>query len=462
MSSYNVNVFVSFKTEALVDPQQQLMGFNNVSHYLNTVPGSQTCTISAHNLNQIVSLKITSNGINSDNFYIYPVKYVGEKVNFTVNLIDANNYQVKDYPLLPLSAFSFSIINSTSATLSGVSFFSNFGSLSTLPQGGFFKGYFTSSLSALNVSLLAKLSTTNLELTGFSNIFSIYPSCGVYSIRKVNENFDQTAAFNSLIYQPILVDQYNFFNNFLGQIVGNANSDPNTLGIEVYEKIANYISNIDDIDYSNLNQLKSLLDNINVTYENFNYEYPPSLRRLADILSVKHKKLFGQLNQFQGNFNSKGYFNNSNYGVNKGVRLDISTTLLSAGSAVEQPYVVAYEKFSSLYTVVNMNLVSLSSYYTTTPGLSTFALSGVNDYWGWNLVLPQGVTGVGVNDYYEFYQFVPTVQGSLLQKFIDFDNPNNTLSITNSGYAGYVEKGGIMDNILLNNIYTNLQIITCG
>jgi hypothetical protein len=460
MSSYDVNVFVSFKTEALVDPQQQLMGFNNVSHYLNTVPGSQTCTISAHNLNQIVSLKVTSNGINSDNFNLYPIKYIGEKVNFTVNLIDVNGYQVKDYPLLPLSSFSFSIVDTTSATLSGVNFYSNFGSLSTLPQGGFFKGYFSSSLSAENVSLLVKLSTINLELTGFSNLISIYPSCGIYSLRKINEDFDQTAAFNSLVYQPILFDQYNFFNNFLGQIVGNANSDPNTLGIEVYEKIANYISNIDDIDYSNLNQLKSLLDNINVTYENFNYEYPPSLRRLADILSVKHKKLFGQLNQFQGNFNNKGYFNNTQYGVNKGVRLDINTTLLSAGSAVDQPYVVAYEKFSSLYTVVNMNLLNLN-YYTTIPGLSTYPLSGVNNSWGWNLVLPTAVSGVDVDSYYEFYQFVPTVQGSLLQKFIDFDNPNNTLSITNSSYSAYVKEGGIMDNILLNNIYTNLQVITC-
>lgn len=461
MSSYDVNVFVSFKTEALVDPQQQLMGINNASHYLNTVPGSQTCTISAHNLNQIVSLKVTSNGINSDDFNLYPIKYVGEKVNFTVNLIDVNGYQVKDYPLLPLSSFSFSIVNSTSAVLPFVDFYSNFGSLSSLQQGGFFKGYFISSLSANNVSLLVKLNTGNLQLSGFSNIFSIYPSCGIYDVRKVNENFDQTAAYNSLVYQPILFDQYNFFNNFLGQIVGNANSDPNTLGIEVYEKIANYVANVDDIDYSNLNQLKSLLDNINVSYENFNYEYPPSLRRLADILSVKHKKLFGQRNQYQGNFDSKGYYNSNRYGTNKGTKLDIETTLLSAGPAVEQPFIIAYEKFSSLYTVVNMNLLNLNSYYTSSPGISTYPLSSINNSWGWNLVLPDNVSGVEVNKYYQFYQFKPTVQGSLLQKFIDFDNPNNTLNITNSGYKNYIEKGGIMDNILLTNLYTNLQVITC-
>ena len=62
--------------------------------------------------------------------------------------------------------------------------------------------------------------------------------------------------------------------------------------------------------------------------------------------------------------------------------------------------------------------------------------------------------------YYYFYQFVPGIQGSLLQKFIDFNNPNNTLSITNSAYTDYVGEGGIMDNILLDNMYTGLNLLS--
>ena len=68
MNSYNVNVFTSFDPAAIIDPQQELMGQGNVSTYFNTVPGSQTLSISAHNANQITTLVITSNGITDGNF----------------------------------------------------------------------------------------------------------------------------------------------------------------------------------------------------------------------------------------------------------------------------------------------------------------------------------------------------------------------------------------------------------
>ena len=66
-----------------------------------------------------------------------------------------------------------------------------------------------------------------------------------------------------------------------------------------------------------------------------------------------------------------------------------------------------------------------------------------------------------VTKYYEFYEYVPGVEGSQLQKFIDFDNKNNTLLKTNSSYESYTERGGIMDNVLLHNLLTNLQVISC-
>ena len=461
MTKYNVNIFASFAAESLVDPQQPISDYGTVSFYLNTVPGNQTCTISATNLNQITNLSITSNGITDGKFNIFPIKYIGEEVNFVVQMQNISGYNIKDYPLLQLSAFRFFLSGSNGDIINNCSFYSNFGPLCSLTQGGFFKGLLVSPVTANNVSLVAVLSTVdNVILTGYSSTFTIYPSSGQYELRKVNENFDQTEAFKSLAFQPVLYDKTQFFDGFLGQIVGNVNSDPNTLGIEVYEKIANFISNNDDIDYCNLNQLKSLLDSINATYQDFNYQYPPSLRRLTDMLSVKHKNLFGQLNQYQSNFNDKGFTNSSTYGLNKGSFLDIRTTIVSGGSAVYPSNIIAYEKFSQVYTLVNTNLTNVTDYLSATNSLSAYALSSVNNAWGWDLVLPTGVSGIEVTNYYDFYQYKPGVQGSLLQKFIDFDNPNNTLTITNSSYSDYVVEGGIMDNILLYSLYTGLEVLS--
>jgi hypothetical protein len=459
MNAYQVNIFTSFDQAAIIDPQQELMGQGNISTYMNTVPGTQTLLVSAHNTNQITNLVITSNGITNGNFTLFPIKYTNEAVNFVATLQDSSGYSIKDYPLLQLNNFTFFLADLSGNQVPDVGFASNFGTLSSLTQGGFFRGTFTSITSALSVVLVACLNTGNLNLTGISNTFSIYPSGGIYQLRKVNENFNQTAAYLDLATQPILYDKTVFFNNLLGQIVGNADSDPNTLGIETFEKIANYVSNINDIDYSNLNRLKSLLDNINSTYQDFNYDYPPSLRRLTDMLSIKHSKLFGQTNQWQGNFNTKNFVNNSIYGANLGPQLDFNSTILSAGSAIQPNYIVTLENFSQTFNLVNTNLINLTCYQTVVDLVSTYPLSALDNTWGWGLILP---TDQNPNPglYYNFYQYIPTVQGSLLQKFIDFNNPNNTLSITNSAYTDYIGKGGIMDNILLDNVYTGLDILT--
>lgn len=450
MSSYNVNIFASFLQKALIDPQQELSDHQNISTYLNWVPTNQTATISAHPFNDITQLSITSNGI--DEFNIFPVKFNNERINFVVKLKDSQGFDVKDYQLLDLANFQFSLSSLNGTYLSGVNTYSNFGTLSTLTQGGFFKGYIVSpGISNEVVCIKAVYTDVNLNLTGYSTPFTVNNVCDVYSLRKINENFNQTDAFKSLAYQPVMFDKEIFFNQFLGQIVGNNNSDPNTLGIEIYEKISNYVSNINDIEYCNVDALKALLDEIQANYQNFNYNYPPSLQRLVDILSVKHKLIFGQTNQYEGNFNDKGFIKSSKYGLNKGNLLPIETTVIDPNSG--SPYLVTYEKFGQVYNTVNKVFSGAQT--------AVYPLSNINNSWGWNLVIPTGVSGLDVGRYYEFYEFVPHVEGSLLQQFLDFNNPNNTLSITNSSYNAYVKEGGIVDTILLQNLYTNLQIVTC-
>lgn len=448
MAQHNVNIFASFPPTSLVDPQQQLDTGQNNSFYLNSKQGVHYGTVASHDIASITALNITSNGIDNGQFNIFPIKYTGEQVNFVAKLKDLSGFDVKDYPLLPLSSFSFSLSSLNGEYVDYVRFYSTFGPLSSLTQGGFFKGIFCSSISADNVSIVAVYTDEVLDLTGYSTTFSIYPSGGQYSLRKVNEDHDQSAAFKSLAYQPVLFDKTALFDEFLGQIVGDANADPNTLGIKVFEKIANYVSNITDPDYCNVDSLKSIFSSLNISYQNFNYSYPGSLKRIVDILSVKHKYLLGQTNQFSSNYDKKGFTFSDKYGINRGNKLDIRTAVIDA--SVYPSKLITHEKFSGIYNDVNTNIL----------GFSVYPLSGVDSSWGWNLVIPNGVSGIDVTNYYDFYQFVPQVEGSYIQKFIDFDNSNNTLRATMSSWNEFTRTGGIIDNIVANNLYSNLNLLS--
>ena len=66
--------------------------------------------------------------------------------------------------------------------------------------------------------------TFNSTLTGYSDLFDIHPSTGLYDIRKVGEDNDQTQNYKDLIYQEVMLNKPNFFDKFLGQAVGNKDS----------------------------------------------------------------------------------------------------------------------------------------------------------------------------------------------------------------------------------------------
>ena len=93
-------------------------------------------------------------------------------------------------------------------------------------------------------------------------------------------------------------------------------------------------------------------------------------------------------------------------------------------------------------------------------GVNTYPLSTYNSTWGWGLVLPAGIEGIDITDYYQFYDFDSTTEGSLLQKFVDFDNIENTYITSLTSDEDYSRKWGEMENIISHNLYTNLNLIS--
>lgn len=74
--------------------------------------------------------------------------------------------------------------------------------------------------------------------------------------------------------------------------------------------------------------------------------------------------------------------------------------------------------------------------------------------------MPTSITSADINKYYVFYDFIDTIEGSYLQKFIDFDNVNNTYLTSLTSYDQYIDKWGIAEKVISHNLYTNLGLIS--
>jgi hypothetical protein len=290
--------------------------------------------------------------------------------------------------------------------------------------------------------------TVTRFVSGESAVFNIYPDTGVYNIAKVNEDFNAKGFYDDLRYQEFLLDKTVFFDLFLGTIVGDLSSQPYELGKTIYEKIANFTDNISNIDKCNLDQLLSFCEELSVQFEQYNYPFPPQLRRLVDILSIKHKLLFGDQNKYNLNFDKKGYIN-PNYGKNLGSEISSVSGIIYSGVPI-----VAYEIFSGLYTLTNYSVISGTSYNSSLP-LSTF-----NYNWGWGLVAPASLTGLDIGTFYKFYNFVDNYENSYYNNVINWNDPLNMLSPTMSSYKDWILNDGIMQNILSYELTKGLRLFT--
>jgi len=287
-------------------------------------------------------------------------------------------------------------------------------------------------------------------LSGSSDIFSVYPTQGKFNITKINENFDANSFYNDLRYQESLLDKSVFFDDFLGTIVGKTSAQPYELGKTVYEKIANFVYNNADIDRCNLEKLLSFCSELGIQFEEYNYPFPPQLRRLIDTLTIKHKLLYGNKNTFNYDFNKQNT-NNPNIGRNLGKELDVRTAVISSGKPI-----VAYEIFSDLYDLVNRNTIPNTPYNTLIP------LSSFNYNWGWGLVAPISISGVEIKNYYKFFEYIDKQEGSYYNNLINWNDPLTLLTFDLSSYKDWSKTDGIMQNMISYELTKGLKLFLSG
>ena len=299
--------------------------------------------------------------------------------------------------------------------------------------------------------------TRTRTITGQSNSFNIYPLSGKYGIAKINEDFDMIGNIKSYILQESLQNSPVFFNNFLGQIVGDSNSPLNILGKRIYEKIANFTINNVDPDACGLAQLKSMEETIGVVLQDYNFPFPSDLQRLVDLFSCKESVLRGQGNEFSSNYDKRQTLNNPNYGKNLGDLLPIETTILPTSGQV-----VLFEKFGQVYSEGKLTNFGVVKNSFLSGGTQVVRLSDINTDWGWTLVLGDGISGTEVSRYYEIYSYKPGSDEIFYDNIIDWDSKFTTITKNQSSYYSWFGDDQLTDNMINYQLSVGLGILSSG
>jgi hypothetical protein len=167
---------------------------------------------------------------------------------------------------------------------------------------------------------------------------------------------------------------------------------------------------------------------VRVDISSFNFEYPNSLKRLIDLLSIRISKLVG------------AKYQNEILDMILGNEIDFETYVVSANPQVK---LLAKEKFNNYYTIIEPIYIDDSKSWT-------YPLSSYDPSWGWGLSVGQGNNTV--DTMYKFYEYIePDFEKAY--SILDFEDNFTTDSLlTLSTYADMFGKNGVVDHLLTHNL----------
>jgi len=461
-----------------------IQGYKNTD-YLNNFTVSLSSLVGATSGQSISSIAITSNGIPGESdevstFNISPVQYKGLGIPFILSPKNSDNYTMK---ALSAGTPVFSLLSGHDNALTGVAVDTQYytvsslsSTLSTFTTNFWYRGLitFNDSLSTTPavLTLSARCPFENIRTSTVTTItgaapFTCYPK-NYYEIYKHNEDINYQEVFNDLRFQEILLDKNILFTDFLGTIFGDVSSNYTVLGKKLWEKVFNFPSNNNDIDFCDINSLiglSELVDDPGLVFDRSLSQEPALLERILSNLSVSYNNFRGTKNKFEENFDPVGRTTRAKYGKNLGEKLDSYTYEITGGADI-----IAYEKFSEIYTRLNtfQPLCALSG---LNPGLvsgntNTYMLSDFSTatgdtsggpYWGWPLMLPDTYTMTDVNKFYDFYSLSAVYDNTIIGGLVDYDNGLTTLSY-DTPLSSLIGQDNIFDIMVRNTLFSSLSL----
>ena len=469
-------------------------GYKN-NNYLNNFTITLSSFVGSTSAQTISSIKVTSNGIPGEGdsvatFEVSPVQFKGLGIPFILSPKNTNYFTMKALsshrtPIFELlSGKSPEIVpgvSGVSVSTTHYSIQSLSATLSSLNTKFWYRGLLTfndktlASISAKPafLTLSAKCPYENTATTAISTVsgytsFTCYPK-NYYQAYKQNEEFDFEQTIKDLRFQEILLDKDILFTDFIGTIFGNVSSDYTTLGKKLWEKIQNFTSNTNDIDYCNINSLidlANLTDDDGLVFDRSLAQQPELVERLMSILSVNYNKFRGTQNKFDENYDPQGHSTKTTYGKNLSAEINSTTYEVSAGTDI-----VAYEKFSEIYTTLNtyqpISALSGAS-YSKSGNFQTYMLSNFNTtatpatsggpYWGWPLVLPATYDSItDVNKFYKFYSLSAAYDNTIKGGLIDYSNGLTTLAHS-TPLSSLEGDNNVFDVMIRNSLFSSLSL----
>ena len=482
-----------FKDDSISESLMIKFYFDKNNNIINGSPvrhlNNLALTLSATIVENISAdhLSITSNGLDGegypiDSFNINKIKFFDTKIPFVVKIKDVDDFSVKNFDPINLSALNISVVADYVTLIDTVDYvtYSLNHTLSAQNSGGAFRGYITfplSSYEVLNNVVISASGTFTSEtlstytLYGSSTQFDVYNK-NYYDAFKVNEDFNPKNTLMDLRFQETLLDKNVLFEDFLGNLLGDETSTHEAIGVKIYEKISNFVSNTQDLDSCEQEYIDSLAEMVGYNDSGEEkYRYPERLKRVMNLASLDKSKIVGELNKFKENLDIRGHTSKTEYGINIGDRIDPQTYIIDP----EKP-IVALEKFSNTYTVLNTyplnfiygepllteNLLELTNESGTTLSVDVanpiYRLSAYSSDWGWPLVLPSEFDFADIEKYYLFFEYNEEYDHTSIGGIVDFNNPKTriSLSATNSQLFG---NNGVFENIFLDTMYQSLSLI---
>tara|TARA_R100000008_G_scaffold68559_1_gene45767 strand:+ start:4408 stop:6645 length:2238 start_codon:yes stop_codon:yes gene_type:complete len=424
------------------------------------------------------NIQITSNGLGGDkdefnSFPINSVQFKGVGIPLVLNPKNTNNYTVKalsaSYPFFKVLSGSdtfthpLCVVADHNYTITSIN--QPVSTFNTDFAGRFLLTFndnvsSTATVIRLSASNDYAFASTITNLTGSTPPLTCFPK-DFYAMSKHNEDFGFEEMYDDLRFQEALSDKDEFFTDLLGTIVGNVSSSHNTLGKKIWEKCFNFVPNNNDIDDCSIDSLINLANMVDadaLVFDGSNNLTPPEIERVISILSANYNRLRGTENTFSENFANMGQITKDTYGKNlSSDKLDTYTYVVTAGTDI-----VAYEKFSGLYTKLN-TYQPLCSVELRDGSTNQYAFSGIGSEspqgsaWGWPLTLPV-IYDIGtVNDNYNFYPYSSVYEGTIVGGIIDFTNPLTTLSF-NEPLSTMRGNEKIDDIMIRNTLYSSLSL----
>jgi PKD repeat protein len=260
-----------------------------------------------------------------------------------------------------------------------------------------------------------------VPVSGVSETFTISEFKNNHQIRRVNESFNNAEYFRSLALPENLQNNTVLFDKFFTAAVGtgylSANED---VGQNIYEKIANFVSNHSDIDTCNIDQLLSLAENTGVAASDYSALYPSDIRKMLDIASIPRSKLWGQKD------------------VTPIIpqciceQLNTETSLITAGDKM-----ILRSKFDNSLSLVNIPLLNEQTVYP------------LFQFKGYGLAQP-------VIDNYLFYKYKPVLKDDYIENIIDWESELTTQTPTASTIEEWYGENGAVETAFRYLLTKNL------